>query len=516
MRGFRYVILIVIAMLSLTNYSQVITRKTIKIEKIKSLIEKSNHDTVKIKLLKQWADIAFLTDYEEDLRLQNEIIEICESNFTKELNTKTKNWLKEEEWIALDHIGSIYFYDYENSTEALKYYIPSAEILEELNHLNSSSITYDIIGNIYQDLGDYKEANSYFQKRIKIDDKINIKYSIKQKADSIQLAFEKKNLKKQEILTQKANTLKEETEKVLFMFEIGVIVAIIFLIIVIVFLVIVYYQWKKTRSQNKIIENQHKQLDESHREITDSINYAKNIQDAMMTSRVYLQDVLPESFILFRPKDVVSGDYYWVYKTPYNNIYFTVADCTGHGVPGAFMSMIGTSLLNENIIEKKVNNPGEVLDNMREKIIDSLNDKNSSRETRDGMDIALCKINFEKLTLEYAGANNPLVHIRNGEINHIKANYQPVALTVGEKKPFTNHKIKLKKGDMIYIYSDGYADQFGGEKGKKYMVTKFRKFLAYISTLDVKEQKKKLDQEFYSWKGVHDQIDDICVMGVRV
>ena len=235
-----------------------------------------------------------------------------------------------------------------------------------------------------------------------------------------------------------------------------------------------------------------------------------------MTSTVYLQDVLPKSFILFRPKDVVSGDYYWVYKTPNNNIYFTVADCTGHGVPGAFMSMIGTSLLNENIIEKKVNNPGEVLDNMREKIIDSLNDKNSSRETRDGMDIALCKINFEKLTLEYAGANNPLVHIRNGEINHIKANYQPVALTVGEKKPFTNHKIKLKKGDMIYIYSDGYADQFGGEKGKKYMVTKFRKFLAYISPLDVKEQKKKLDQEFDSWKGEHDQIDDICVMGVRV
>ena len=516
MRGFRNVILLVIAMLSLSNYAQVITRKTIKIEKIKSLIEKANHDTVKIKLLKQWADIAFLTDYEEDLKLQNEIIEICESNFTKELDAKTENWLKEEEWIALDHIGSIYFYDYENSTEALKYYIPSAEILEELNHLNSSSITYDIIGNIYQDLGDYKEANSYFQKRIKIDDKINIQYSIKQKADSIQLAFEKKNLKKQEILTQKANTLKEETEKVLFMFEIGVIVAIIFLIIVIVFLVIVYYQWKKTRSQNKIIENQHKQLDESHREITDSINYAKNIQDAMMTSRVYLQDVLPESFILFRPKDVVSGDYYWVYKTPFNNIYFTVADCTGHGVPGAFMSMIGTSLLNENIIEKKVNNPGEVLDNMREKIIDSLNDKNSARETRDGMDIALCKLNFEKLTVEYAGANNPLVHIRDGEINHIKANYQPVALTVGEKKPFTNHQIQLKKGDMLYIYSDGYADQFGGEKGKKFMVTKFRKLLASISSLSIEEQKQRLEDEFDSWRGEHDQIDDVCVMGVRI
>ena len=236
----------------------------------------------------------------------------------------------------------------------------------------------------------------------------------------------------------------------------------------------------------------------------------------MMTSRVYLQDVLPESFILFRPKDVVSGDYYWVYKTPYDNIYFTVADCTGHGVPGAFMSMIGTSLLNENIIEKKVNNPGQVLDNMREKIIASLNDKNSARETRDGMDIALCKLNFEKLTVEYAGANNPLVHIRDGEINHIKANYQPVALTVGEKKPFTNHQIQLKKGDMLYIYSDGYADQFGGEKGKKFMVTKFRKLLASISSLSIEEQKQRLEDEFDSWRGEHDQIDDVCVMGVRI
>ena len=180
------------------------------------------------------------------------------------------------------------------------------------------------------------------------------------------------------------------------------------------------------------------------------------------------------------------------------------------------MSMIGTSLLNENIIEKKVDNPGEVLGNMREKIIASLNDNNSSKETRDGMDIALCKLNFENMSLEYAGANNPLIHVRDGEINHIKANYQPVALTIGEKKPFTNHQVELKKGDMIYIYSDGFADQFGGPKGKKYMVTKFRKFLASISNLDMDKQNKALAEEFNKWRGDHDQIDDVCVMGVRI
>jgi len=492
------------------------SNKEIKIDLIKERILTTKNDSLKIELLKQWADIAFLNNYGEDLWLQNEIITLCESNIKKEKDLATKRWYMEELWIALDHTGSIYFYDFKNSTEALKYYIPSAEILEELGHLNSCSITYDIIGNIYQELKQYKNANIFFQKRIKLDDKINKKLSVRQKEDSIQLAVEKQNLKKQEILTENAKKLNEETEKVLLMFEVGVAVAIVFLIVVITFLVIVYYQWKRTRSQNLIIENQHKQLDQSHKEITDSINYAKNIQDAMMTSRVYLKDVLPKSFIFFKPKDVVSGDYYWVYKTPNGNIYFTVADCTGHGVPGAFMSMIGTSLLNENIIEKKIDKPSEVLDNMREKIISSLNDKDSARETRDGMDIALCKLNFEKKIVEYAGANNPLVHIRDGGINHIKANYQPVALTVGDRIPFTNHRIELEKGDMLYIYSDGFADQFGGAKGKKYMVNKFRNFLASISSYEVQEQKQKLEEEFENWKGGHDQIDDVCIMGVRI
>ena len=514
----RYIIYILsLFALFFNSYAQKnTTRKEIKINLIKEKVLAAKNDSVKIILLKQWSDIAFISNYREDLWVQNEIITLCELNIEKDLNSLTKKWYKEELWVSLDHTGSIYFYEFKNPKEALKYYIPSAKILEELGHLNSCSITYDIIGNIYQDLEQYKDANNFFQKRIKIDDKINRKLSVRQKSDSIQLAIEKQNLKDQEILTEKANKLKEETEKVLFMFEVGVVVAIVFLIVVIIFLGIVYFQWKKTRSQNLIIENQHKQLDQTHKEITDSINYAKNIQDAMMTSRVYLQDVLPKSFILFKPKDVVSGDYYWVYKTPGGNIYFTVADCTGHGVPGAFMSMIGTSLLNENIIEKKVDKPGEVLDNMREKIISSLNDKDSARETRDGMDIALCKLNFEKQIVEYAGANNPLVHVRDGKVNHIKANYQPVALTVGEKIPFTNHKIELKKGDMLYIYSDGFADQFGGEKGKKYMVTKFRAFLASISVYDVQEQKQKLEEEFENWKGSHDQIDDVCVMGVRI
>ena len=201
-----------------------------KITLIKDSIISTNNDSLKIVLLKEWADIAFITNFGEDLWLQNEIITICEINLEKDISDFSKQWYKEQLWVALDHTGSIYFYEFKNSIEALKYYVPSADILEELGHLNSSSITYGIIGNIYQDLGQYKNANIYFKKRIKVDDKINKKLSVRQKSDSLQLAVEKQNVKAQEILTQKANKLKEETEKVLYMFEVGVAVAIVFLI----------------------------------------------------------------------------------------------------------------------------------------------------------------------------------------------------------------------------------------------------------------------------------------------
>ena len=502
-------ILALFILTQLNCYSQEITRTSIKIDRIKQILERTESDTVRILQLQNWSDIIFYSNPDLHLKLQTDIVGLCEDNLLNPSSEKEKKWFEEQIWIAFDHIGSIYFYDYDEPVKALKFYLKSAEVLETLDHLNSSSITYDIIGNIYQQLGNYQKANGYFQKRIKIDQSISKKFEEKLLLDSIQLVNRNKEIAFQKETAAKEEKLKREAERLNTILEIGIVLFLLSF-------VIVYVQWRKSKKQNKIIEEQHKQLDENHKEITDSISYAKNIQDAMMTSTVYLKDVLPESFIFFKPKDVVSGDYYWVYKTPYNNIYFTVADCTGHGVPGAFMSMIGTSLLNENIIEKKVNNPGEILDNMRDKIIASLNNKDSKKETRDGMDVALCKINFEKLTLQYAGANNPLVHVRNGEINHIKANYQPVALTVGEKKPFINHDIKLEKGDMIYIFSDGYADQFGGPKGKKYMTTKFRKYLASISHHSMEEQHEMLEREFQQWKGDHDQIDDVCIMGVRV
>ena len=304
MKKFKSIALFFGIIVSVIGYGQEITRTSIKIDRIKNLIKEAKHDTIKVKHLKKWADIVFLTDYDKDFEIQHRIINLCNDHL-KDKKSTTYNWFKEEKWIALDHIGSIYFYDYDNPKEALKYYIPSAEILEELNHLNSSSITYGIIGDIYQDLGDYQAANDFFHHKIKVEEKINSKFALKQLSDSIQLANTNKEMSLTKENEEKEKLLRKNSEKLNMVLEVGIALFILSFIIV-------FIQWRKTRSQNKIIENQHKLLDESHKEITDSINYAKNIQDALMTSSVYLSDVLPENFIFFRPKDVVSGDYYWV------------------------------------------------------------------------------------------------------------------------------------------------------------------------------------------------------------
>ena len=274
------------------------------------------------------------------------------------------------------------------------------------------------------------------------------------------------------------------------------------------FLAFVYKQLNTTKKQKIVIE-------EKKQEITDSINYAKKIQDAMMTSLVYIKDILPMSFIFFKPKDVVSGDFYWIYKDLEENIFFTVADCTGHGVPGAFMSMIGTSLLNEIVIEKGIKDTDEILNEMRDQIIKSLRQEEEGAQ-KDGMDISLCKLNMKKKTVEFSGAHNSLIHVSGEELKTYRGDHQPVGFLVEDKRPFNKHKVKLKKEDMLYIYSDGYQDQFGGAKGKKYKSAKFKKHLLSISKESEDKQLSILEKDFSSWKNSYEQVDDVCVMGVRI
>jgi len=275
------------------------------------------------------------------------------------------------------------------------------------------------------------------------------------------------------------------------------------------------YQRKKKANhiiskQKEQAEHQKELIEEAHKEITDSIAYAKRIQSAILPPDKLVQELLPESFVLYKPKDVVAGDFYWLEKVE-NNILFAAADCTGHGVPGAMVSVICNGALNRSVREFGLTDPAKILDKAREIVIQEF--EKSEEEVKDGMDIALCSIN--DMTLTYAGANNPLWIVRNNEIIETKADKQPIG-KFSAAKAFTSHSIELQKGDTIYIFSDGYVDQFGGDKGKKLKAKALRELLLSIQDSTLKEQESILDQSFESWRGDLEQIDDVCVIGVRL
>jgi serine phosphatase RsbU (regulator of sigma subunit) len=251
-----------------------------------------------------------------------------------------------------------------------------------------------------------------------------------------------------------------------------------------------------------------------NREITDSLIYAKRIQSAILPDIKLIYKALENSFIYYVPKDIVSGDFYG-YAQKNNKIIIAAADCTGHGVSGAFMSMIGSSLFNQIINERNITTPSLILDELNEGVIRSLKQRDS--ESHDGMDIAICCFDLSTNTVEYAGANRPLWMVRNNTIITYQANKFPIGgLQILHDDKFTNHEIKLESNDTIYIFSDGFADQFGGEFGKKLMTKHFKKVLLSIQNLSMPEQEKYLQNLFENWKGNNEQVDDVLVIGIRI
>lgn len=281
------------------------------------------------------------------------------------------------------------------------------------------------------------------------------------------------------------------------------------------------------------IREQRREIDEKSKDIRDSIEYARRIQRSFMDVEDKIRTHTQEAFIFFQPRDVVSGDFYWfinyklgrevisesgmVYQQGSRVLVMAAADCTGHGVPGAFMSMIGNSLLDQTARNQNVRSPAAALDYVNAGLKKHLNKNFDGMPLRDGMDIALCSIDFDDMQMEFAAANNPAYMIRNHQLIVLEAESQ--ALTASpdsEPKPFTNQQFKLQKGDCIYVFTDGYADQFGGEKGKKFMYKRFKEFLLEIHQLPMQEQKQRLRENFEKWKGSNEQVDDVLVMGIRM
>ncbi len=260
---------------------------------------------------------------------------------------------------------------------------------------------------------------------------------------------------------------------------------------------------------------------EKNKNISDSINYAQRIQQAIFPPIEKIEDGLKDYFILFRPKDIVSGDFYWFSKvktTPQNNepaqdiIVIAAVDCTGHGVPGALMSIIGTTILNQSVSEPSVNTPSDALNYLNKQLANNLN------SIADGMDMTLCAINQDKMELQFAGANNPIYIVRNKKLLEFK----PDKMAIGgdhenyETKSFTNNIIPLEKNDNIYLFTDGFADQFGGELGKKFKYKNFQKLLLELQDNSMEDQKHVLNYHFEQWKGNLEQVDDILIIGIRV
>ncbi len=269
---------------------------------------------------------------------------------------------------------------------------------------------------------------------------------------------------------------------------------------------------------SEMIEHK-KELEQKNRQITDSIKYAQTIQQAILTSHEYFTSVFSDHFVYYQPKDIVSGDFYWAFKTKTNKIYWCTADCTGHGVPGAFMTMIGNSLLNEIIIENEVEETNIILDKLRESVIKTLNksvdvtsiaDRNSN-----GMDIALCCWDLTTNELTFSGAHSSVIIIRNGELIQLKGDRQPIGLH-RKMEPFNVISFPLEHGDRLYTSSDGYTDQLGGPDYKRYSFTQLKTLLLEIAGLQMVEQKAELEKHHSVWKGEFDQIDDIVVVGVFV
>ncbi|MBS1646253.1 MAG: SpoIIE family protein phosphatase [Bacteroidetes bacterium] len=274
----------------------------------------------------------------------------------------------------------------------------------------------------------------------------------------------------------------------------------------------------------EIIEEQKKEVECKNAEMTSSLRYAKRLQEALLPSKNVMEQVFEDRyFILYKPRDIVSGDFYWAREInttidrEHQKKYFlmAVADCTGHGVPGAFMSLLGSNFLSQSAVEKNINSPAEALDFLNRKIINTLNQGQEKETIRDGMDISFIALNFEEKKMIYAGANNAVYIVRKGELITLNPNKQAIGNMNQEVLPYSNTVVSLEKNDCIYLFTDGYADQFGGPKGKKLMRKQFENALISHSLDSMSKQKLAIEALFNEWKGSVEQTDDVCVIGIK-
>ncbi len=486
------------------------------------------------------------------------------SDYNKSLNLRKKTDTSRGKAITLHNIGNINFKK-NNKIKAEQHFKASNKIAEPQSYNDIISKNYFMLSelllaetNCTETFNLYKNYLNLSHAKIEPDknpiSEFSNKYIIdrskkelidelsRKKAELLQqteLADERKLKNK---LLEVENQMKEienkRQENQILSLLVGIVLILIFAVIV-----AIQYNDKKKANNKLTVQNaqilmqkeeiqtqadelhlandeltvQRQKMENKNKKITSSLYYAEHIQKALLPNTDYLKKVLDEYFVFYKPRDIVSGDFYWVNEISKDEVIVIAADCTGHGVPGAMMSMLGISLLNEIVNDISVSKADEILNILRDKIIDSLNKNKKEKEriTRDGMDLALIKINKKKKKLEYAGANNHLIIVRNKKILDYKPDYMPIGAYI-ITKPFKKQIIDIIDGDMLYIFSDGYADQFGKKTRKKFFSKRLNLFLLKISGEPLEKQRQILEDTFYRWKGDLRQMDDILIFGIRV
>lgn len=423
---------------------------------------------------------------------------------------------------AYNNIGEVYFYkkDYKRALT----YFQKGYVLTQKEE-NKSAVTSAVLSlaNCYRMLGDYQNAVIYFEKHLALRDSVlttgnarsiqemQTRFETEKKEKEIELLQKDKNIRELQLSEQEANIKRQRI--LIYSITAGLMV-----VSVLVFLIGKSYREKRKinlglERKNTEISLQKSLIEEKNVQITDSIDYAKSIQQAVLPSEALIKKTFPESFIYFSPKDIVSGDFYWLYEKN-EQALFAVVDCTGHGVPGAFMSVMAYNMLEGLVAQDDLLQPASILNRLNTAVLQNLGQESTTASAKYGMDISL--ISFDRATrkLQFAGAHNPLLLISpNGRVTEYKADKTTIGMA---QQKFTNHEILPEPGDMLYMFTDGYADQKGGPENRKYFFSEFRKLLLTLGQLDPAMQKVKLENVFNSWRGEKDQIDDILIVGIKI
>lgn len=398
-----------------------------------------------------------------------------------------------------------------NYEKARKYFTESLSLAQRLQKTDIEKDIYYNLSVMYENMGNCAKALSYFKNYANLKDTLLNKETFKQIAE-LKTKYETEKKQREIELLNKDKKLKENQIRQQRM---AIIFFIVLTLVISALIVLLIRQNEQRKRTNKALAEKNALITEQKKEITDSIQYASRIQKAVLPPEETMANFFSDYFILYRPRDIVSGDFYFIasYGT---KIIVAAADCTGHGVPGAFMSMLGMALLQESIGKLEQLRADAILNELRKLVVHSLHQSQGTYTTRDGMDMALYVIDRQTNQLSFAGANNPLVLVRGSEIIELKADKMPIGVYEKMDQPFTERVMEVMAGDMLYTYSDGYQDQFGGPEGKKFMSKRFKELLLSVASLPCKNQLEKIEQTFMDWKGTGPQIDDVLVLGVRI